>query len=141
MVRRASFLIDASAIARLQIPVVAMRWADDLSAGRVGICASVEMETLYSARSSGYYDRMERVQASLFTWWAMPDSVWTDAKAIQRQLLKAGVHRSAGLADLLLAATAQHHDLTVLHYDRDFETIGRITGQPTQWLVEPGTIG
>jgi predicted nucleic acid-binding protein len=140
MVRRTSFLIDTSALPRLQLPEVAARWADELSAGRVGICASAEIETLCSARSVGDFERKRQVQGDLFTRWPMPESVWSDAQELQEQLLEAGAHRSAGLADLLLAATARHHGLTVLHYDRDFETIGHVTGQPTCWLAEPGSI-
>jgi len=43
------------------------------------------------------------------------------------------------MADLLIAATAERHQATVLHYDGDFDMIASITGQPTQWVVPPGT--
>jgi predicted nucleic acid-binding protein len=38
------------------------------------------------------------------------------------------------------AATAELRGLTVLHYDKDFETIASVTGQPTQWLAPPGSL-
>ncbi|GAA3853293.1 hypothetical protein GCM10023084_04360 [Streptomyces lacrimifluminis] len=50
----------------------------------------------------------------------------------------AGFHRAPSLPGLLIAATAEPHRLTVLHYDGDFDMIGSITGQPTQWVVPPG---
>jgi predicted nucleic acid-binding protein len=43
-------------------------------------------------------------------------------------------------SDLLLAATAEFHDLTVLHYDADFESIASATGQPTEWIAPRGSV-
>ncbi|MGX1272453.1 putative nucleic acid-binding protein [Streptomyces phaeoluteigriseus] len=42
--------------------------------------------------------------------------------------------RSAGPVDLLIAAVAEEAGLTLLHYDRDFETIARTTGQPVRMI-------
>ncbi|WP_234318193.1 hypothetical protein [Streptomyces sp. NRRL S-244] len=42
----------------------------------------------------------------------------------------------ASPVDLLVAVTAQHHKLTVLHQDADFETIARITGQPVRRIAD-----
>ena len=36
---------------------------------------------------------------------------------------------------LLIAATAELADLTVLHLDKDFELIAELTGQPVERLV------
>lgn len=47
---------------------------------------------------------------------------------------KKGEHRSAGPVDLLVAAAAEEAELTLLHYDRDFETIARTTGQPVRMI-------
>ena len=55
-------------------------------------------------------------------------------------LVERGQHRSVGVADLLLAATAEIERLTVLHYDADFDLIAEITGQPTEWIVPRGSI-
>lgn len=62
----------------------------------------------------------------------MPDTVHVRARAVQRLLTDRGGHRSAGAVDLLVAATAELTGLTLLHHDRDFETIARSTGQPTR---------
>jgi predicted nucleic acid-binding protein len=37
--------------------------------------------------------------------------------------------------DLVIAATAELADLTVLHVDKDFELIADITGQPLERLA------
>jgi predicted nucleic acid-binding protein len=61
----------------------------------------------------------------------MPDGIWHRARVVQEHLTAKGEHRSAGPVNLLVAAVAEEAGLTLLHYDRDFETITRTTGQPT----------
>jgi len=62
------------------------------------------------------------------------------ARQVQDELAAAAQHQGPGAIDLLVAATAELSGLTLLHYDRDFQTIARITRQP-QALVGPlGTI-
>ena len=39
----------------------------------------------------------------------------------------------AGPVDLVVAATAELHGLTLLHHDRDFNVVARVTGQPLRW--------
>jgi hypothetical protein len=45
-----------------------------------------------------------------------------------------------GLPDLLLAAIAERHRVTLLHYDADFDMVGAITGQPMQWVAPRGSV-
>lgn len=40
---------------------------------------------------------------------------------------------AAGPVDLVVAATAELHGLTLLHHDRDFDVVARVTGQPLRW--------
>ena len=42
------------------------------------------------------------------------------------------------MVDLLVAATAEAHWATVLHYDSDIEPIADDTGQPHEWIVPRG---
>lgn len=51
-----------------------------------------------------------------------------------------GQHRRTSVADLLIAATAERHGVTVLHYDADYDGIAEITGQPAEWVVERGSV-
>lgn len=50
-----------------------------------------------------------------------------------------GNWRALSVADLVIAATAERHGVTVLHYDGDYDMIAAVTGQPTEWVVPPGT--
>ena len=51
-----------------------------------------------------------------------------------------GQMRAVGLPDLLVAAVAERHRVTVLHYDKAFDLIAAVTGQPTTWVVAPGSV-
>ncbi len=42
----------------------------------------------------------------------------------------AGLHRGAKPVDLVVAATAESANLTVLHYGDDYERLAKVTGQP-----------
>jgi predicted nucleic acid-binding protein len=41
--------------------------------------------------------------------------------------------------DLLIAAAAEERNLSVLHYDADFDHIAAVTGQACEWVVAAGT--
>jgi predicted nucleic acid-binding protein len=45
-----------------------------------------------------------------------------------------GQHRSPSIPDLIIAATAELTGLTILHLDKDFEVIARVTGQSVERL-------
>lgn len=135
------YLIDTSAFVRLERdPGLREAWAEHIEAARIGICAVTELECLYSARS--ILDRRRKVTLMRLAYVEamMPDRVYTRARVVQEELTMVGQHRSAGAADLLVAATAELNGMTLLHYDRDFETIAAITEQPVQWLARPGSI-
>ncbi|MEY9871398.1 putative nucleic acid-binding protein [Streptacidiphilus sp. MAP12-33] len=134
------YLIDVSAIGRMMRPDVIDAWREPLTSGRIGICELTALDLLRSARSGEEYARVRAGLEAAYTWWPIPDSVWSDARTAQGRLQQAGTHRSAGLAPLLLTATARHHGLTLLHYDREVDAVGRAAGQPVQWLAEPGSI-
>jgi len=69
----------------------------------------------------------------------MPTEVWERALEVQTELARSGAHRGAALPDLLIAATAERHDVTVLHYDHEYDLIASVTGQPVSWVVPRGT--
>ena len=52
--------------------------------------------------------------------------VYEEAAQIYRTARRAGVTIRSGV-DTLIAASAIRHDLTVLHADRDFEALARVT--------------
>ena len=56
------------------------------------------------------------------------------ALTVQISLAEQGVHRAASIPDLLIAATAELAQLTVLHVDKDFGLIAQVTGQSMERL-------
>ncbi|MFI0406307.1 PIN domain-containing protein [Actinomadura sp. 3N508] len=50
-----------------------------------------------------------------------------------------GQHRAPSPLDLLVAATADLHDVTLMHYDRDFDQVANVSSQAMQRLADPGT--
>jgi len=57
----------------------------------------------------------------------LPVSVFTDAVDLYRRARRAGITVRSGV-DCLIAACAIRHDLTVLHDDRDYPAIARVSG-------------
>lgn len=96
------------------------------------------MEILYSARNHREAEQL-RYWLSGFDYLPCPDEVWDRANEIQALATRKGSHRALSMADLLIAATAERHGVSVLHYDEDYEQIAAITGQPHQWVVPVGT--
>ncbi|MFD7281360.1 PIN domain nuclease [Streptomyces sp. NPDC059862] len=131
--RVADYLVDTSALARVLLRQATEEWEQRMGAGLIALCDLTELEIIYSARSAK--DR-EAIQERLnqFTWCPMPDGIYRRARVVQRELTAKGEHRRAGVVDLLVAAAAEEAGLTLLHYDRDFETIARTTGQPVRMI-------
>ncbi|MFI9320998.1 PIN domain nuclease [Kitasatospora aureofaciens] len=102
------------------------------------ISTGIALEIMHSARSEA--DALEiREGLSGFDWLPTPDEVWDRAIEVQALLAAAGNWRALSVADLVIAATAERHGATVLHYDGDYDMIAAVTGQPTEWVVPPGT--
>jgi predicted nucleic acid-binding protein len=56
----------------------------------------------------------------------VPKDGWRWVETAQYKLTLKGQHRGPGPIDLLVAATAVHHGLTVLDVDNDFVTIASV---------------
>jgi predicted nucleic acid-binding protein len=132
-----AYLADTSAWHRSTR--VAERWSALIDDDQLALCTPVALEILYSARTRAEYDLIARDLMGLPQ---LPLDARGEALARQTQAMLAAraQHRGPSPADLLIAAVAEVHDATLLHYDRHFETIARVTGQPVEWLARPGTL-
>jgi predicted nucleic acid-binding protein len=132
-VTSAQFLIDTSALARLVRPgAESFGWDQAVAAGLVAVCPITELEFFYSARSADRANGIHDMRA-IFGWVPVHDRAQVRAWEVQGDLTAKGQHRSAGPVDLVVAATAELHGLTLLHHDRDFSVIAAVTGQPIRW--------
>ncbi len=137
----AQYLVDTSALVRvLRDRTIRTRWEQQITAGLLAVCPIVELEFLYSARSKADREDLLELISATFAWAGMPERVFARAGEIQVALTDRGWHRSASAIDLLVAATAELEGLTLLHYDRDYDQIARVTGQAAFWIAESGSI-
>ncbi len=132
----ALYLIDTSGLFRILQGELRKAWSDQLAAGVIATCPIVELEFLYSARSLA--DRLEkqRLMHDLLGWVPVHERAFERAEQVQQLLTEAGMHRSAGPVDLLIAATAEYERLTVLCHDRDYQTVATVTGQPVKLVTD-----
>ena len=135
------YLVDTSAFVRLgrEGPVRAA-WQEQLGAGLLSVCPITELEILYSARSKAHRDQIQSRLRTAYNWVVVPDRAFDRALHVQEALTDRGTHRSAGPVDLMVAATAEAHDLALVHYDADFLQIAEVTGQPLRWVADPGSV-
>ena len=129
------WLIDKSALVRLGDSPDAQEWANRIERGVVRITTVTRLEIGYSARSAA------QAQSAFTTppISAMPVEYLTPAiedRALEVQLMLAskGHHRAPSIPDLVIAATAELANLTVLYLDKDFDLIAKLTGQATERL-------
>jgi hypothetical protein len=129
------WLIDKSALVRLADSRDAAEWADRIARGLVRLTTVTRLEVGYSARTA-VQARAAWRSAPLG---AMPVEYLTptiEDRAVEVQLLLAdrGKHRAPSIPDLIIAATAELAGLTVLHVDKDFDLIAKVTGQSAERL-------
>jgi predicted nucleic acid-binding protein len=130
-----AWLIDKSAIARLHLASDAVDWAGRIERGLVRICTVTRLELGYSARSAKDHRSLlaELPIASMPVEYLTP-RIEDRAVELQSVLAERGQHRAPSIPDLLIAATAELAELTVLHVDKDFQLIADITGQRIERL-------
>ena len=134
------YLADTSAWRRSGVRGdIADRWEALLERGRLAICAPVELELLYSARSPDDYELL-RGDLDGLPWLTLDATAETLAGRAQARLAERSQHRGPGPIDLLIAGIAEAQGAILLHYDRHFDTIAAVTGQSVEWLAPRGSL-
>lgn len=130
------YLVDSSALWRLfREEEIFSIWRPEIDAGALFLCEATRAEFLFSA--TGPVDRdeisfdLDKVCGAA----GVPKSVWRWVDTAQYKLTQRGQHRSAGVVDLIVCATAVHHDLTVLHADGDFTAVARVMPELRQRVI------
>lgn len=133
----ARYLADTSAWNRSRH--VFERWSELTLRDELALCAPVRLELLYSVRRSRDF---QTFRADLLGFRDLRVDGWVIdfAEVIQARLSAGGAHRGPTAVDLLVAATAARHDVVLLHYDRHFDAIARVTGQPAEWIARRGSL-
>ena len=136
----AEFLVDTSAWNRSTATAeLTARWTDLVASGRVALCPPVRLELLFSARGPADYAALADQFAGLPSFDLNRQAV-NRAGHVQALLADRSQHRGPNPVDLYVAAIAELNGATLVHYDRHFDAIARITGQPTEWIAPRGTL-
>jgi predicted nucleic acid-binding protein len=120
-------------------PQVRRRFETLLAEGRLAACQMTALEYLNNAPTPKGYEVL---------WHALHGQRWLDVTAeamdraleVHRSLAATSQHRHFRLPDLVIAAAAELHGATVLHYDADYDRIAAVTGQPMEWVAERGSL-
>jgi len=131
-------LLDTSVVSRLGKPVVRVVIEPLAHAGRIGRAGITDLEVGYGSRNAREWDQ-DMADLSVFELVETTAAHLRRARQVQR-LLASRSQRGRKVPDLLIAAAAEQAELTLLHYDNDFELIAKVTGQTCQWVVPAGTI-
>lgn len=130
------WLIDKSAVSRLHFASNAEDWVDRIERGLVRISTVTRLEIGYSARSAA--DRRSLLSdppiASMPVEYLTP-RIEDRAVELQSMLAVRGQHRAPSIPDLLIAATAELSELTVLHLDKDFDLIAELADVQVERLA------
>lgn len=134
----AGWILDKSAAARLHDAAVSSQLRE--LAGRLYVCPVGQLEQLYSARSAADYDRLEVELEVAFPRAEAPPDLLDRALELQRDLAHHhGMWHRTPLPDLLIAETALHHGLGVVHVDRHYERIAEVRPLTARRLVRAGS--
>lgn len=131
------WILDTSAVARAHEPAIEAELA--AMAGSLFVCPVGELEQLYSSRSALHYDQLKSELHDAFEVVAAPPDVFDRALALQHALAHHhGMWHRTPIPDLLIAETALHHQLGVVHVDRDFDRIAEVRPLTTRRLAKSG---
>jgi predicted nucleic acid-binding protein len=119
------WIVDKSVAARASDPGIVQQLRE--LAGRLFVCPMGQLEQLYSARSAADYDEREAAIRASFDLAPAPPDIFERALKLQRDLAHHhGMWHRLPIPDLLIAETALHHGLGVVHADADYDRISEV---------------
>ena len=131
----AGWILDKSVAARADKPRVVSQLEE--MAGSLFICPVGELEQLYSARSGRDYDALKADLHATFEVVAAPPDLMERALRLQQDLAHHhGMWHRTPIPDLLIAETALHHEVGVVHIDGDYDRIAEVRPLVVRRLVE-----
>lgn len=138
---RSQYIVDNSAYNRVKVPAVRARLEPLAMGGLIATCGVIELEALVSARSPSDYVQQVQTRGAIFEYLDSEESDFELALDIQSKLAQASQHRAGKIPDMLMAAVAVRNNLTLLHYDSDFDLIGGVEPRfRHEWVVPRGSV-
>lgn len=122
-----------------RFPELADWFNTQVAAGFVLVCDLVVLElvrlTPNEARAHEVTVRLEAFESV-----PIPAGVWVRARELQALLADNGDHRRVPPIDLLIGAAAEDAGVPLVHYDRDYERIARVSALQHHWLAPDGAL-
>lgn len=141
----ATYLADTSAWANARRRSAPQALRDSfsklLTMGEVATCGPVMWEMLHSTDNAAEY-RARRESMEHLDQVPLTNIDWGRALDLGEALAGKGgsLHRAPSVPDVIVAVAAERAGLTVLHYDKDFDLIAGVTGQPCEWIAPKGSL-
>jgi hypothetical protein len=116
-------------------------FAELLTSGNIATCDAVRLELLRETPDAHEFGQ-RRAELEYLRRCPISERAWRRATDVMHALAGQGPlhHRRVPIVDLLIAAAAELAELPVLHYDRDFELIAEVTGQPVRAIAPLGSL-
>jgi predicted nucleic acid-binding protein len=122
-----------------RFPKLASWFNTQVAAGLVLVCDLVILElTRLTPNETRARDVADRLAA--FESVPMPAAIWSRARQLQLSLAANGDHRRVPPVDLLIGCSAEAAGVPLVHYDRDYERIARVSALQHQWLLPDGML-
>ncbi len=133
------YLIDKSALVRMEHPKVRARLAPIIESGEAATCSIIELEILYSTRNGDEHERARARRKLAYRKVELTEAIFRRAIDVQGFLARGGLHRLP-IPGLIVAAATEAARMTVLHYDADFDIIAAVTNQDMEWVAPRGSV-
>ncbi|MEU0543984.1 PIN domain-containing protein [Nocardia sp. NPDC003693] len=133
-------LIDTSAAARLRHESVRNVLTGLIADRAAATCVTVDLEAGYSGRNLADVQNIAQRRRAMYINLPINEAIADRAREVQQLMARQGLHRAAGIVDLLTAAVAEYHGAVLVHYDADFEHIAAVTRQSQVWVAPSGSV-
>jgi predicted nucleic acid-binding protein len=132
------YLFDTSIWDHATHSLIASDWEATLRNDQLAVSPIVAFEVLYGAKNQADFEELEK-QLDALRQAPLTQGIVHDARRALHDLSAKANHRIP-FQDALIAATATHKNMTVLHYDGHFDTLSKALGFDSRWIATPGSL-
>jgi predicted nucleic acid-binding protein len=132
------YLFDTSIWDYTGHPSIADDWDAALERNQLAVSPIVAFEVLYTAQNQTHFETLETYLDALRQV-PLTQGIVRDARRALHYLSAKANHRIP-FQDALIAASAAHKHMTVLHYDGHFDTLSKALGFESRWAATPGSL-
>jgi len=132
------YLFDMSIWNYTGHPSIAADWDGALECNQLAVSPIVAFEVLYIAQNQADFEALEQ-QLDALRQAPLTQAIIRDARRALHDLSAKASHRIP-FQDALIAASAAHKEMTVLHYDGHFDVLSKVLGFESRWAAKPNSL-